>query len=267
MRLERKALLVSILSLAMLGIAVVPGLAAPEKQFTIAAPASIAPGTQNIGVVVRNTTPNGNSNISSLILRSAGPTGWQINNLVGPGNGSVSAGGTTISINGFSPIKPDKSTTFTLNVTAPNLGCDGGTVLWYRANPLLTPEAFTGNSFGGDAFNFKLGVVASGTQPATNTTTAIQSSCSSITVTKHEDPNFNGTIDAGEDALPGWEFQLEDGNGITIGGTEETDENGEIIYVVPAGDYTVCETDDRANPDAPGYGDTITAWVNTAPGA
>ena len=38
MRFERKALIVSVLALAMLGLAVVPGLAAPEKQFTIAAP-------------------------------------------------------------------------------------------------------------------------------------------------------------------------------------------------------------------------------------
>ena len=141
-------------------------------------------------------------------------------------------------------------------MNVPNLGCDGGSISW------AGPTAFTGNSFGGDAFNFKTVT----TTPATNITTAIGSTCSSIGVTKYEDPNFNGEADAGEDTLSGWEFQLKDGNGNAIGGPELTDGNGSILYIVQPGDYSVCETDDRANPDAPGYGTTIPAWVNTAPG-
>jgi hypothetical protein len=88
-----------------------------------------------------------------------------------------------------------------------------------------------------------------------------------ITVTKYEDPNFDGIVDEGEDTLSGWAFQLKNANGDAIGTEQTTDANGQIVYTVtPGRAYTVCETDDRANPDAEGYGDSVVAWINTSPG-
>ena len=81
-----------------------------------------------------------------------------------------------------------------------------------------------------------------------------------ITVTKYEDPNFNGVPDTGEGVLPGWKFQLKDGVGAAIGTEQSTDANGQIMYTVPAGNaYSVCETDPRSDPSG-------APWVNTSPG-
>src|SRR5262245_35431428 len=168
MRIDRKALIVSVLALAMLGLAVVPGLAAPEKQFTIVAPTSVAASATTIPVTIHNTTPNGNSNISSLTLTGVG-AGLVITG-VSPGTGS-GFGDNSININSITPIKPGRSTTFTVTVTHNTVGCSGASIVW-------SSRAFTGNSLGGDEFTYKTYPTQTVPTPVTNVTTALTANCS-----------------------------------------------------------------------------------------
>ena len=103
------------------------------------------------------------------------------------------------------------------------------------------------------------------TVPTANPVVFGNAADATITVTKYEDPNFNGVPDTGEGVLTGWKFQLKDGVGAAIGTEQSTDGNGQITYTVPAGSaYSVCETDPRSDPNSDNYaGDP---WVNTSPG-
>lgn len=349
----RKVLITALLAALVLGVAALPGSAAPEKKFSATAPTNVAATATQIVVRIKNVTPNGNSNINSLTITGDGPTGFAIS-AVTPGTYVLSNGGETVSITDITSIRPDESRDFTLTVSIPNLECTDGTIAW-------AATAFTGNALGGDAFRLQDG--SSGTQSLSQLTTQISTGCTTIsvskyedtdvsgakngtegapsteftfdlkqgastlqsvtttggvasfspvasgtysicetaktgwtntepggtgctsvtvsgaattvtfgnaadatiTVTKHDDPNFNGALDEGEGVLSGWTFQLKDGGGNAIGLEQGTDENGQITYSVPAGSaYSVCETDPRSDPSSLDY--AADPWVNTSPG-
>jgi hypothetical protein len=103
------------------------------------------------------------------------------------------------------------------------------------------------------------------TVPTANPVVFGNAADATITVTKYEDPNFNGVLDTGEGVLSGWKFQLKDGDGAAIGTEQSTGELGQIMYTVPAGNaYSVCETDPRSDPSSGTY--AADPWVNTIPG-
>src|SRR6476646_3429924 len=125
--LTRKALISVVVATVVLGLLALPGNAAPEKQFSLKFPTTLSAGTQNISVILKNETPNGNSNINSFRITAAGPVTI---NSISPGSGTLSNGNKTISVNGISTLKPLQSATYTLNITVASVGCAGGTINW-----------------------------------------------------------------------------------------------------------------------------------------
>jgi hypothetical protein len=227
-----------------LGLLALPGNAAPEKQFSLTFPTSLSAGTQNITVVLKNETPNGNSNINSFRITAVSPpTGFRINSIT-PGSGTLSNNNKTISVVGISTLRPMQSASYTLNITVPNLGCTGGTIQW-------TGQAWTGNSLSGSTFRLH-------SQTETNPsqlTTSVAMSCTTISVTKYEDGNANGSQD-GEEGAPSQSFSFDLKQGATTLQTASTDESGVATFTpVSTGTYTVCET--TPLPDG---------WSNTDPG-
>ena len=66
-----------------------------------------------------------------------------------------------------------------------------------------------------------------------------------LKVTKYNDLNADGDHDAGEPVLSGWEFFIDDGDGIWESGIDSpkqlTNADGEVIFSLNAGTYSVCE--------------------------
>jgi len=242
--LTRKALIAAVVATVVLGLLALPGNAAPEKQFSLRFPTSLSAGTQNISVVLKNETPNGNSNINSFRITAAtAPAGFSINSIT-PGSGTLSNGNKTISVVNINTLKPQQSATYTLNVTVPNLGCAGGSIVW-------TGAAFTGNSLNGDPFRLHTQSESGPSQLTTSVTTG----CSVITVNKYEDTNVNGSKGASEVA-PTQTFSFALKSGTTTLQTKSTNASGVATFdAVTTGAYTVCEV----TPLAAG-------WNNTDPG-
>ena len=244
MSLTRKALISVVVATVVLGLLALPGNAAPEKQFSLRFPTSLSAGTQNISVVLKNETPNGNSNINSFRLTAAtAPAGFSINSIT-PGSGTLSNSNKTISVVNINTLKPQQSATYTLNVTVPNLGCAGGSIVW-------TGQAFTGNSLNGDPFRLHTQSESGPSQLTTSVTTG----CSVITVNKYEDTNANGSKGASEVA-PTQTFSFALKTGSTTLQTKSTNASGVATFdAVTTGAYTVCEVTPLA-----------TGWNNTDPG-
>ena len=244
MSLTRKALISVAVATLVLGLLALPGNAAPEKQFSLKFPTTLSAGTQNISVVLKNETPNGNSNINSFrITASTAPTGFSINS-ISPGSGTLSNGNKTISVVGINTLKPQQSATYTLNVTVPSLGCAGGSIVW-------TGQAFTGNSLNGDPFRLHTQTESSPSQLTTSVTTG----CTVITVNKYEDTDMSGSKGASEVA-PSQSFSFALKSGSTTLQTKSTNASGVATFdAVTTGTYSVCEV----TPLAAG-------WHNTDPG-
>ena len=245
MGITRKSVIAVAVAALALGLLALPGIAAPQKQFSLTFPTSVGSGTQNIAVILKNETPNGVSNINSFRITAAtAPAGFRINSIT-PGNGALSNGNKTISVTGIPSLKPMQSKTYTLNITVPDLGCAGGSITW-------TGQAWTGNSLSGDAFRLH-----SQTEPnPSQLTTAIAASCTTISVTKYEDTNADGSMD-GEEGAPSQSFSFDLKQGAATVRTASTDETGVATFTPPVstGTYTVCE--ETPLPDG---------WSNTDPG-
>jgi len=227
-----------------LGLLALPGNAAPEKQFSLRFPTSLVAGTQTITVTLKNETPNGNSNINSFRITAAtAPTGFRINS-ISPGSGALSNNNQTISVSGIPTLKPQQSATYTLSVTVPNVGCNGGTVTW-------SGQAWTGNSLNGDPFRLHAQNESSGPSQLTST---ITSGCNTISVNKYEDANANTTKNTGEGA-PTQSFSFDLKQGTTTLQTKSTSAGVATFDPVTQGSYTVCESTPLP-----------TGWHNTDPG-
>ena len=199
MDLKRKLLTsLAIVTLSVWGLALT-GSTAPAKIFSLTAPTSVSSATTTIPIKITNQMPNGNSNINSLYITASGPTAFMIT-AASPGTAVVSNAGHRVTITNISSIKPTKSTTFNLTVTVPNLGCDTGQITWGGV-------AYAGNSLSGDKFSLQTAL----SQLLTN----ISESCTTISVSKYEDTNGNGTQD-GEEGAPAKEFSFELWSGETL---------------------------------------------------
>jgi hypothetical protein len=133
----------------------IPSIAAPEKQFSLKTAQGTNPlptiqaGTStSFDAVLKNETPNGNSNISSIKVGFSG-TGLTLNSAtLTPAIGIPTISNNTMSVAvGGSPIKPQSSVTIHFTVTAPATVCAATQVPW-------VVSAYTGTSFNGD--NFRL---------------------------------------------------------------------------------------------------------------
>ena len=172
MRKVRGVLVAGLVIALTLGITAIPGSAAPEKIFSLQAPATVATGTQSISLKVTNETPSGNSTINSLKVTVSG--GVTINSASAP-SGQVTTTSTGIAISNIPPIKNKQSYTITANVTAAAnaTGC-AGSATW-------DTQAWTGSSFNGDTFRLlRTEINPSTGNPYSNLTTAITRSCSLV---------------------------------------------------------------------------------------
>ncbi|MFL5791753.1 MAG: hypothetical protein ACJ76A_09630 [Actinomycetota bacterium] len=243
MSLTRKSLIAVVISTVVLGLLALPGNAAPEKQFSLTFPTSLTAGTVNIPVTLKNETPNGNSNINSFrITASTAPSGFRINSIT-PGSGALSNNNQTISVTGINTLKPLQSAVYQLNVTVPNVGCNGGTVNW-------AGQAWTGNSLNGDPFRLHTQTESNPSQ----LTSTITSGCNTITVNKYEDTNVNGTKQTGE-AAPTQSFSFDLKQGSTVLQTKSTTAGVATFDAVTQGSYSVCESTPLPS-----------GWHNTDPG-
>lgn len=127
--------------------------AAPAKQWSVASSAITSFGPSTITLTVTNETPNGNSNINSLVINL--PSGIRIDTSqptpvsskwIGQLSFTSGSGG-SISMSNMSPLKPKSSFQITAAVIVDSPLACGQAVSW----PL--GQAFTGSSFSGDTFN------------------------------------------------------------------------------------------------------------------
>jgi len=239
----RKSLIAVVMSTVVLGLLALPGNAAPEKQFSLRFPTTLTAGTASIAVTLKNETPNGNSNINSFrIVASPAPTGFRINS-ISPGTGVLSNSNQTISVTGISTLKPQQSAIYQLNVTVPNVGCNGRTVNWVG-------QAWTGNSLNGDPFRLH-----TATEPGpSQLTSTITSACNTISVNKYEDTNVNGAKETTEGA-PAQSFSFDLKQGTTTLQTKSTTSGVATFDPVTQGSYSVCESTPLPS-----------GWHNTEPG-
>jgi len=138
-----------VLALALAAFAL-PGIAAPEKKFSVAvSPASLTAGTvpsPGISVRIKNETPNGNSSINSLTIQL--PTGFTLTAKPTTAYSGVvnwsGAGATSFSVTNMSPLKPNEQFFVSLpGVSISSTIC--GTGAWGAT-------AWTGSSLSGDTF-------------------------------------------------------------------------------------------------------------------
>ncbi len=122
----------------------------PEKIFSVSGiPASASVGSTTVTVTFKNETPTGNSTINST--RLIAPTGWTLSNPIAiaggsvqGGNGTVEAGGASVSFVNIPTIKAGGNT-WIMQVTAAVPASASCSNLW-------SAQAYTGNSLGGDEF-------------------------------------------------------------------------------------------------------------------
>jgi len=235
--LKRKLLTCFAVVTCVVGGFAIPGSTAPAKIFSLVAPASVSSATTQIPIKITNEMPNGNSNINSLYITVTGPAAFQITG-ASPGTAVVSNVGHKVSITGISTIKPTKSTAFTLNVTVPNLACSTSPLAWGGV-------AYTGNSLSGDKFTLQ-------GSPPSQLATTITEGCTTISVSKYEDTNGNGTQD-GEEGPPATAFDFQLWSGESLVETVAATDGSASFEPVLAGTYSVCEVASET-------------WRNTEPG-
>jgi len=138
---------------AMIVVAVAPfANAGPTKKWSVASSAVTSFGPTSITLTVKNETPNGNSNINSLVIKL--PTGIQVDTSQATplssnwvGNLSFTSGsGGSISMSNMSPLKPQASFRITAAVIVTSSIACGQSVPWPPG------QAWTGSSFSGDTF-------------------------------------------------------------------------------------------------------------------
>jgi hypothetical protein len=133
--------------LAVLALAAValPTSAAPEKIFSISVTPAVLPAGQStqIEATFRNESPNGNSTVNSLILTLNTPVNVTLSNAL-PDNGTAVINGKSVRVSNMSGLRPGKAFKLRVTVTVPS-GTSCTSAQWLG-------QAFTGNSFGGDAF-------------------------------------------------------------------------------------------------------------------
>jgi hypothetical protein len=98
--------------------------------------------------IVKNETPNGNSNWNALVLTA--PQGITINaagTSTPNGQLSVAANGQSLTISNMSPVKPLQSVTITLSVTANVIACTTTTNLLWSVVPWTGSQPGSGQPF------------------------------------------------------------------------------------------------------------------------
>jgi hypothetical protein len=241
-KLSRKFGIFAVAGSLVWGLFALPGVAAPVKMFSLNFQPSVSSGLQTIRVTIKNEAPNGNSNINSFTITGTGVTIKSIS----PGTGAVSTSGSgsTISVTGITTLKPQQIQTYTLMVDV-----SGCAITW-------SGTAFTGNSLTGDSFALQTQL--------SSLTTSVTGNCGTINVTKYNDLNVNGQRDTGENVLTnGWQFKVTGGSLPASGVTQTTGSDGTTNFFLPAGDYTLCETDSKIDPTSSGW--SSNPWSSTVP--
>ena len=159
MRKARSVLIAGVVTALFVGIMATPGAAAPEKIFSLKAPASLQAGAQSITLTIKNETPTGNSQISSFKIAVSG--GVTITGQPSAPRGQITWTASSIEISNAGPIKNNQSFAIAVPITATTSGC-GGTATW-------DAQAWTGSPFNGDTFRLL-------PPPTSNLTTAIAAS-------------------------------------------------------------------------------------------
>ena len=261
-RHHRRALFGLLFATVLLGATALPGFAAkpsPGKVFVLSVtPGSAASGSHTTFFAkVQNKTP-GNSNANSFIVTL--PTGITIDptpaipavlqpngvdatsssnlNLSATVSWSTAvAGAHTVAVQFLDPLKQDQVATVAIQTVVKTItGCSSET------SPEWTAKVYTGSSLSGDQFFLPSGSVFP--------TTSITTSCTTITATKFNDVNLDGSHDpdgvdpddtADDEGIltsPGFSFTLNS----SPSQTASTVDGVATFDPVVAGSYEICET-------------------------
>jgi hypothetical protein len=214
--------------------------AAPAKQWSVASSAITSFGPSTITLTITNETPNGNSNINSLVINL--PSGISIDTSQATPVSSAwigqlsykSGSGGSISMSNMSPLKPKSSFQITAAVIVDSsLGC-GQAVPW----PL--GQAFTGSSFSGDTFS-ELSTPT--TTIPTNPTLAFVSGPSNVAIGSPVSVTIKATSCSSGASGVNVTVTVTDSQGNvlgTVGGTTGAD--GTVIVTVPTGTNQIIAT-------------------------